>query len=149
MLMDIYTSPAGVPIALSTAAFGTSIFGNAIDLRDSGIDVGAGQDLYLAIGITTAVTSAGAATLQFDFVTATDSALTAGVVQLFATAAIAKASLVAGYLFGIFVLPRGNTYKRYCGVRQIVGVADLTAGKAYAALTLDPQNWRAYDDGAN
>lgn len=62
------------------------------------------------------------------------------------TAAIPKASLVAGYLVAAVALPIGS-YERYLGIIQNVGTAALTAGKINAFLTTDVAKWVATDDG--
>lgn len=147
-LTDIYTTPS-IAASLSTAGATTGlIFGTAIDTTNRR-DVGEGEDLYIDIYITTAVTSAGAATLGFNFVTADDSALTTNLTVLYSTPVIAKASLIAGYRFPVVELPKGVLYRRYMGFQQVIGTAALTAGKATCALVMAPQNWRAYDDGIN
>lgn len=133
--------------ALSTAATGLALVGDVIDLGapPSGSvyrDIGNGEPIYLVIGIDTAVTSAGSATVSF--VLASDStasiATDGSASQHFATAAIAKGTLVAGYLVCVIALPMdgGVPYERYLGILQNVGTAALTAGKFNAFLTRTP-----------
>jgi len=146
-LTDIYTTPS-VAAALSTGGAATSVFGTAIDLTNRR-DIGDGEDMYMDINITTTVTSAGSATLGFEFVTADDSSLTTNVTVILSTPVVAKASLVAGYRYPVIEIPMGVFYRRYIGFRQVIGTAALTAGKATCALVRKPANWRAYDDGIN
>lgn len=106
--------------AVTTAAATAST-----NIIDFGV-AGAGKDKKVIVTVNTAVTSGGAATVAFkvqtdsaaDFSSATD---------LFTTAAIGKATLVAGYQVLEFTLPA--SVKRYVRVLITPAVADLTAGK--------------------
>lgn len=134
--------------ALSTSATGRALVGDVIDLGGTSQDIGNGQPLYLVIQVDTAVTSAGSATVSFELASdasasiATDGSATVHAV----TAAIPKASLVAGYVAAAVALPNG-TYERYLGILQNVGTAALTAGKVNAFLTTDVAKWVATPDG--
>lgn len=133
--------------ALSTAATGRALVGDVIDSTVSR-DLGNGDgSLYLVIRVDTAVTSADAATVSFELASDAQAAIAVdgSATVHFATAAIAKATLVAGYRVCAVALPRG-TYERYIGIIQNVGVAALTAGKIDAFLTHDPAKWTAYAD---
>ena len=134
--------------ALSTAATGRALVGDVIDLGATSSDIGNGQPLYLVIQVDTDVTSAGAATVSFELASdasasiATDGSATVHSV----TAAIPKASLVAGYVVAAVALPIGS-YERYLGILQNVGTAALTAGKVNAFLTTNVAKWVATPDG--
>lgn len=134
--------------ALSTAATGRALVGDVMDLGATSSDIGNGSQIFLVIQVDTAVTSAGAATVSFEIASdaqatiAVDGSATVHAV----TAAIPKASLVAGYLVAAVSLPIG-TYERYLGIIQNVGTAALTAGKINAFLTDDVAKWVATDDG--
>lgn len=134
--------------ALSTAATGRALVGDVIDLGATSSDIGNGQPLYLVIQVDTDVTSAGAATVSFELASdasasiATDGSATVHAV----TAAIPKASLVAGYVAAAVALPIGS-YERYLGILQNVGTAALTAGKVNAFLTTNVAKWVATADG--
>lgn len=134
--------------ALSTAATGRALVGDVIDLGGTSQDVGNGQPLYLVIQVDTDVTSGGSATVSFELASdasasiATDGSATVHAV----TAAIPKASLVAGYVVAAVALPIG-TYERYLGILQNVGTAALTAGKVNAFLTTNVAKWVATADG--
>lgn len=137
-------------VALATA-IGTGNLGDVIDLG-SARNVGLSRQMYAVIQITTAVTSAGAATVAFQVVS--DGAAvpdTAGTQTIHvASQAIGKASLVAGYTVVLPLPPEGDVpYEQYLGVQSVVGVAALTAGAANAFLTLDPTGWKSYPDAAN
>lgn len=134
--------------ALSTAATGRALVGDVIDLGAVSQDIGNGEDLYLVIQVDTAVTSAGAATVSFELASDAQAAIaTDGSATVhFATAAIPKATLVAGYMAAAIKLPP-SSYERYLGVLQNVGTAALTAGKVNAFLTHDLAKWQATPDG--
>lgn len=136
--------------ALNTGAAGTYLIGDVIDLEDTSSDFGVGEPLTLVIQVTTAVTSGGAATVQFLLASdaaaaiATDGSAT----QHAATAAIPKASLVAGYTIRI-PLPQGApAYERYLGILQVTGTAALTAGAVNAFITRDVANYTYYANAA-
>lgn len=129
--------------ALSTAATGLALVGDVIDLGTDGInDV---DDLYLVIQIDTAVTSAGAATVEFQLVSDAQAAIAVdGSASVhYKSAAIGKATLVAGYQVAQVELPKG-TYERYLGILQNVGTAALTAGKFNAFLTPVPVTAKSF-----
>jgi Bbp16 len=138
--LDLFAAE-GTALPTTDAA---AVFGDVIDTGGDGInDV---DDLYAVLGITTTVTSGGAATVDFQLVSADDAALTTNVVVHYDSGAIAKATLVAGYRVFAVELPRG-TYKRYLGILCTPAVAVLTAGAAYAALEGEPPTWKAFKAG--
>jgi len=108
---------------------GTDALGNVV-FKDPG--AGRPIDAYVEIN-TTALASGGAATLQVELIMADDAALSSNVVSLLQSAAIAKASLVAGYRFRLGRVPNGAT-KRYLGFRYTIATNDFTAGALTAAL---------------
>ena len=129
-------------------AASTVLSTNVIDTQDAR-DIGQGQPIYLVIAIETAVTSDGAATVQFrlrsDSVAAIHATTSTAHVD---TGAIPKATLVAGYR-QVIPLPMGVAYERYLGVQHIVAAATTTAGTYNAFLTLDPTGWKSYADATN
>jgi len=131
-------------VALSTAATGLALVGDVIDLGTDGIN--AVDDMYLVVQIDTDVTSAGAATVEFQLASDAQAAIAVdGTATVhYKSAAIPKATLVAGYTVAAVQLPRG-TYERYLGIIQNVGTAALTAGKFNAFLTNEPGSWKAFD----
>lgn len=140
--------------SLSTAATGLALVGDVIDTGIAGTtaqpnDVGL-SCAYLVIQVDTAVTSAGSATVEFQLVSDAQAAIaTDGSATVhYKSAAIPKASLVAGYLAVAVEMPLG-TYERYIGILQNVGTAALTAGKINAFLTNEPSRWLAYADASN
>lgn len=121
-------------LALSTAAPATAQFGDIIDLNAAGDAYG--KELYLIIQVSTAVTSAGSATVQFKLETDNDEAF-GSATELWAGSAIGKATLVAGYQVVAIRIPAGC--ERYLRVTQTIGTAALTAGAAHAFLAEAPQ----------
>ena len=106
---------------------------NVVDLKALGkIE---GKPYYLHIKVNTAVTSYGSATVTFLF--QTDSAENFGsATTLWTSAAIGKATLVAGY--EVIRLPiNGLNLNRYLRVAYTIGTAALTAGKFDAFLSAD------------
>lgn len=148
MILDERTEFADA-VALNTGAPGTF---NVGDLIDSSVarDLGQ-QQVFLVIQITTAVTSAGAATVQFQIASdATSTVDTAGTQTIhYTSAAIPKATLVAGYQLVIPLPAENPAYERYLAVQQVTGVAALTAGAINAFLTLDPNGNKSYPDAVN
>ena len=133
-----------------------ALLGDVIDLGGAALnpvvpgDVGQGKTpMYLVVQITTAVTSAGAATVAFELSSDAQAAIAVdGTATIhYSTAAIPKATLVVGYVAATVALPMQTpAYERYLGIIANVAAAALTAGKANAFLTLDPAKWSAYPD---
>ena len=142
--------------ALNTGAAGTYLIGDVIDLGVANASQPYGGEgdsdaAWLVIGVDTAVTSAGAATVQFALASDAQAAIATDgtATQHFLSAAIPKATLVAGYQAVAIRLPRGS-YERYLGILQVTGVAALTAGKVNAFLTRNvPTPLKVYDAPAS
>lgn len=136
-------------LALGTTGTGRQLVGNQIDLgvaRDIG-NLGGGMPLYLIIQVTTAITGTSS-TVSFEL-SSDETAVIAidGSASVHAaTAAIAEASLVAGYTAVIPLPPEGVAYERFIGLVANVGTANLSAGKINAFITPDIQKWKAYAD---
>jgi hypothetical protein len=137
--------------ALNLGAAGSYLIGDVIDLQATGIDLGTSvDDLWLVIQVDTAVTSGGAATVQFSLASDAQAAIaTDGSATVhYSSAAIPKATLVAGYEAVAVKIPAGS-YERYLGVLQTTAVAALTAGKVNAFLTPVRNANKAYPDAQN
>lgn len=134
--------------ALSTSGTGRALVGDVIDLGAADAMGSEAGDLFLVIQVDTAVTSAGAATVSFELASDAQAAIaTDGTASVhYASAAISKDTLVAGYQVVAVRLPVG-TYERYLGILQNVGTAALTAGKINAFLTHDAKFIKAFADG--
>lgn len=105
--------------------------GNVVTMAN---DVGKSFMLELLLSITSAVISAGAATIQFQLVHSDNSDLSAPeILQM--TDLIPKATLVVGYQPRLAV-PVGVT-RRYIGVQYIIGTASTSAGSFHASLVID------------
>lgn len=109
-------------------------------------DLGNGEPLYLVVSVDEAAAAVGAATVTFSLESDSTADLATSATVHASTAAIGKATLVAGYTAWILPLPAGATYERYLGVRYTVATGPLTAGKFSAFLTPNPAAWRAYPD---
>lgn len=146
MIIDKLTEFADGTSIASTV--GTKLIGNQIDLTKIGLDIGAGaNNPYLVIQVDTAVASTGATTVQFKLMSDAQAAITpASATEHFATAAVAKETLAAGYQVCAVQLPRG-TYERYLGVVAVTGTLASTAGAISAFLTNNPPALHSYPDG--
>lgn len=127
------------PNVLDTSPLGGSPNANG------GRNIGEGEELYLVITIKTAVTSAGAATVDFRLRTAAAAALTASPVDLVSSGAIAKATLVAGYQIKL-KLPNA-AYQKFIGVNANIGTAVLTAGAFEAEIVKNLSSNTKYAGG--
>jgi hypothetical protein len=129
--------------ALSTAATGLALVGDVIDLGTDGINEVDGIDLFVTVD--TAITSAGSATVEFQLVSDAQAAIAVdgSATVHYKSAAVPKATLVAGYTVVNVKLPKGQ-YERYLGILQNVGTAALTAGKVNAGMTPLEPSWKAF-----
>jgi hypothetical protein len=94
----------------------------------------AGDELYLVIQVDTTVTAAGAATVTFALETDDNSGFSSAT-ALWTSAAIGKATLVAGYRVAKLRLPAGA--EDWLRVYYTVGTGPLTAGAFSAFLVMD------------
>lgn len=118
---------------------------NSIDHGQTNPNLGAGSEglLWLVIVTTAAVTAAGAATVVFDFQDSADNVTFASLGLI--TAAIGKATLVAGYAVAKWQMP--VTTRRYTKIVYTVATGPLTAGTFSAFLTNTPDAFFAYPRG--
>lgn len=114
----------------------THVSDNVIDTVALGDAV---NELYFKAVVETACTSDGSATVQIKLITDPNEALDDGPTILWASDAIAVASLVDKYEFGTIRLPKPDKLKRYLAAQIIIGTAALTAGKFDIFLTDNPQ----------
>ena len=136
--------------ALDTSGTDTDLIGDVIDLGSTTSDIGNGQPIYLVIQVDTAVTSGGAATVDFKLVSDAAAAIAVDgtATQHFASGPVAKATLIAGYTVAVVALPIG-TYERFLGIVTTTAAAAVTAGKINAFLTYDPVGWTALPDAVS
>jgi hypothetical protein len=140
-------------VALNTGGAASYLIGDVIDLGTAspGPGVGTGEPMYWVVTVDTAVTATGSGTYQFTLASDAQAAIAtdgSATVHL-QTAAIPKATLVAGYVVIAAALPLGTpAYERYLGTLQTTAVSAATAGKVNSFLTHDVGRWRAYAQGA-
>lgn len=136
-------------LALSTAGTALILVGDVMDLGAGPNPLYDIDNLYLVINIDTAVTSGGAASVTFTLASDAQAAIAVdGSATVHWTgAAVAKATLIAGFTYGIVQLPKLPLYERFLGILQLTSTTVLTAGKFNAFLTRDPSNWKAMTDG--
>ena len=130
MIIDRFNefSDAQAPTTVATHAST-----NVVDLKAAGALEG--KPYYLHIKTPVAVTSDGSATVAFAVQTDDDEAF-GSATTLWTSAAIGKATLVAGY--EVIRLPiNGLALERYTRVYYTVATGPLTAGKFDAFLSAD------------
>ena len=143
-------SAAGVATGQLITSLGNTVSTNTVDLAaatagNQTTDFGQGRELHINISVLQAVTSAGAATVQFQLIQATDAALTTSVDVISQTDAIAIANLTLG---AVVALKYDRTAplapKRYIGLRFVVGTAALTngTGQFLGAVVVEQQDIR-------
>ncbi len=127
------------------AAAGAALVGSAEDFDVEVTDPASGRNVYLVIQVTAAFTSAGAATVSFEFRSDATASVhpTTGTLHL-KTAVFPYTDLIRGKRI-IMQLPQGiPAYERYCGIIVVTAGATTTAGSINAFLTLEPENWKSY-----
>lgn len=122
--------------AITASAASTNIIDLGTD-RDLGV-----SDIDVFVKVDEAFTASGSATLVIELETDSDPAFGSPNV-LYATAAIGKASLVAGYQPFKIKLPQVT--ERYLRGDYTVATGPMTAGKLTLCLVTGRDNWRAYD----
>ena len=110
--------------AVTASAASTDV----IDFVQASPDIGMDCLSMMVITTRSAVTAAGAATVTFSV---QDSADNSTFTDVAVTAAIGKATLVAGYQI---VIPMPTKLRRYCRVYYTVGTGPLTAGAFSAQI---------------
>lgn len=110
--------------AVTASAASTDV----IDFGQVNPDLGMCDQCNMVITTDEAATAAGAATVTFSVQDSADNSTFADVAV---TAAIGKATLVAGYQH---VIPMPTKLRRYCRVYYTVGTGPLTAGKFSAQV---------------
>jgi hypothetical protein len=143
-----------------SAAAGTALVGNVIDLGATPQDLGNGRPMYLVIvgGDTAIITGGAAGTIQFELasdaqvaIAVDGSASTHILTPTFVTddAALNAINIGTNVFVGALPTGAGTAYERYLGILVITGTTTTTAGTIKAFLTYDPKAWQAYADGAN
>jgi len=163
MILDLQTvfsgSTTAAGVTTGQAVTVTAISTNVLDLRNfrsnpaavttpALVDEGilGFTDMYLIIMATEAATAVGAATVTFSLESDSTADLATSATVHYTSAAIGKATLVAGYTAVRIPIPSGD-YERYVGVRYTVAVGPLTAGAFRAFLTPSQQRNITYPAG--
>jgi hypothetical protein len=109
------------------------------DVIDTGsaTDIGMGEELEIMVTIGTAVTSAGAATLQPVLQTADNVSFSTNLTEYPLRGALALAALTANTDIYVGRLPVG--LRRYIRMVYRIGTATTTAGTVSAHIVLDAQ----------
>lgn len=125
----------------------TYVSTSSIDLGAQPRDMGMGMAIHATFSLTAAVTSAGAATIQFQIITSAAAALTSPVVMA-TTPAIALAQLALGAQFFLDVNPdvddRAAGVLRFLGAQYVIAGATTTAGTVTTDFVLDRQDGRRF-----
>ena len=95
-------------------------------------NVGPGKGVPILVQITETVLSGGAATIEFQIETSDVEGFGSTNVVIARSSAYAKTDLVAGFQFGVAVLP--NDCKRFLRVNYVIAGATTTAGLASAGI---------------
>ena len=115
---------------------------DAIDFGQANPNTGLDDHSSMAITVDEAATAAGAATVT---ISVQDSADNSTFNDVAVTAAIPKATLVAGYQH---VIPMPTKLRRYCRVYYTVATGPLTAGKFSAQIVTGIQQNVAQPDSS-
>lgn len=138
--------------ALNTGGAASYLIGDVVDLGVAAKPIIFVDGIWLVIGVDTAVTSGGAGTYQFTLASDAQAAIAVdgSATVHWQSAAIPKATLVAGYIIANIQLPTGApVYERYLGILQTTAVAAATAGKINANLAKEPYTWTPTADAVN
>ena len=113
---------------------------DAIDFGQANPDIGMDDRSNLVITVDEAAAASGAATVTFSVQDSADNSTFADVAV---TAAIGKATLVAG---AQVVIPMPTKLRRYCRAYYTIGTGPLTAGKFSAQIVTGIQQNTAKPD---
>jgi hypothetical protein len=129
-------------------ATGNTVSTNVLDTAGVGVgntarDIGQGEPLEIMIEILQSLTSAGAATVQFQLVEADDAAISTNVNVIVQTDAYAYTLLTAGKMIPLH-WDRAAPYqaRRFIAVRFVIGTAVLTnaTGQFFAEVVKSLQD---------
>lgn len=143
MIMDELLEFGNAATIIGTAA-SAAVLGDVIDTGATARDLGTGFPVRLRIQIATSVAATGGASnVTFKLVSDSVSTLDSSPTEHWSSAAIAKATLVAGYVVVDMVLP-AQAYERYLGVTYTPDTNDTTTGAADAFLNFDTARMTLY-----
>lgn len=115
--------------------FSTDTGGSAEISPNTRIDIGAGEDVYLIVGVPTTLSGGTATGITVTLETADDAALTTNAQVVATSGLIPVASLVAGFNIMKVKLPP-FAYRRYIGVRYTAATGPFGAGAVDAFITM-------------
>ena len=141
MILDYQLQFSDAQAVTSTAASKNIIDLGPLHTDNTDRDIGAGESLRLRILVDTAALSTASSTVTFSLET-DDHATFSSATTLWSSAAVAKATLVAGYQVADIALPKG--FEKYARVKYTVATADLTAGAFTAFICKDSQDNKSY-----
>jgi hypothetical protein len=129
------------------AVTATAVSTNTLDLGQAR-DIGAGEDLSVFIDVDVAALAAGAATVDFQFISSASAALTSPT-ELASTGPIGKAELTLGRKAIELKVQRAllNAQplgQRYVGLQYVVATGPLTAGSFTAGIVVDFNDEKKY-----
>ena len=145
MLMD---KDVRLCTADTTGNIGTNLLGDVIN-AEVARDLGAGRPVYLTALVETAIAATAGGTYQLLLSSGTDVTLSGAVNHITTDAFDAAAGIAAGTVLINQALPAEGSvaYKQYLAIREVVAVANTSAGAIDAFLTLDQRAYKAYDQG--
>lgn len=133
-------------VSNAQAVTATAVSTDTIDLG-AVRDIGTGTDISAFVTVDVAATAAGAATVTFAVITSANADLSSAT-TLYTTAAIGKATLVAGYKVFDITIPK-QLLSRYLGLSYTVATGPLTAGAFTGGFVVDTQSQAYYDSNLN
>lgn len=145
MIMDKELLFSDAQAVTTTAASTNSVDLGPLASGQSGRDPGAGEEIRLVIITDVLVASTTTSTVTFSLEADNVSDFTTAV-AIWTSAAIDKATLVAGYKVADVAVPKANSAK-YLRVKYTVTGADLTSGSFTSFFVLDSQDVQAYQAG--
>lgn len=122
------------------AVTATAASTDVIDFGQTNPNIGMNGYNSMVITVDESATAAGAATVTFALQDSADNSSWADVAV---TAAIGKATLVAGFQH---VIPMPTKLRRYCRVNYTIATGPLTAGKFSAQVVAGTQQNQHYPD---
>ena len=137
-------SAAGAVTSQTVTGAGAVLSTNTIDLGVAR-DIGAGEDFFLRVEVTTAFT--GLTALDIEAIVADDAALSVNVTSIGALKGVPVAQLTAGARFAVDTSPQLRQQgRRYLGARY-TPTGTGTAGALFGDFGIDTQDQKTYASG--
>lgn len=131
--------------AVATGNTGTRVLGDVIDLGTQRRDMGVGETIGFRVQVDTAIAAGSGGTWAVKLTTADDAALSTNAIDLVTSATLDAAAGVAAGTVVLNVYLPSTLFRRYLGVKEVVGTANTTAGKIDAFLCKDLIAYNAYE----